>query len=312
MDYGNVLARSFEITKNHRALWVFGIVLAFFGGGSLNFPSWSDSLGTLIGYSLPTLMRLGRETLMPLVIVAVSVLLLFFLISTVLTLVCRGALIGLVQEWESQETITSVQRGLKIGTSRFGHILGTFFLIAISYGILFLGNVLFLVLLFRFLLTSIELSNLLSTFFWLLCILIFVLLLVFTMIAVHVILELSFRECVIQSYNPADSIKATWRKLRTEPGKVALLFVIAFALRTAFGILLLFLAIALVSIPIISVLLLNAITDSQNVSLLISAPIFMLVFLIALGGYGIYNTFDSVFWTEGYLALAKLSTTANT
>lgn len=36
MDYGAILRRSFELTKKHKWLWVYGLVLAAFGGGGFN------------------------------------------------------------------------------------------------------------------------------------------------------------------------------------------------------------------------------------------------------------------------------------
>ena len=31
MDYGKILTHSFEVVRRHRALWLFGILLALFG-----------------------------------------------------------------------------------------------------------------------------------------------------------------------------------------------------------------------------------------------------------------------------------------
>ncbi|HEX7588182.1 MAG TPA: hypothetical protein VF478_07700, partial [Anaerolineae bacterium] len=129
MDYGKILTRSFEITIKHRALWLFGILLALFsgeGGGNFsnlgNLGSGNGRGGT--GSVFPTLPANFWQTVGTIILAVLCLILALFLLSIILRFVSRGALIGLVQELEANGTNPTVRRGFSIGGGRFWQLLG--------------------------------------------------------------------------------------------------------------------------------------------------------------------------------------------
>ncbi|MCI0477860.1 MAG: hypothetical protein L0Y55_16585, partial [Anaerolineales bacterium] len=151
MDYGKILKRAFEITRASRALWLFGVLLALFGGGSggggsFNFPSGGGSSGRGTGRGdLPTMPAISSET-GQLIMILIGVLACFFLVwlalSIILRFVSRGALIGLVQELEQDQTVPTIKRGFSIGAERFWKLLGIALVINIPLALISIALIL--------------------------------------------------------------------------------------------------------------------------------------------------------------------------
>lgn len=55
MDFGRLLGRAFQITLHHRALWLYGFLLALFGGsgGSMNYRFPGGGSGSPGGQGIP-------------------------------------------------------------------------------------------------------------------------------------------------------------------------------------------------------------------------------------------------------------------
>ncbi len=47
LNYGEILKKAFNYTKNNRSLWFFGFILVLFGGGGgFAFPNFNINLGS--------------------------------------------------------------------------------------------------------------------------------------------------------------------------------------------------------------------------------------------------------------------------
>ena len=119
MDYGKLLTRAFEITFKHRALWVFGILFALFGGSKSSSPGFGFSSGARgnrnIDEMVPTMPRFDQQTIVILIATITIFILVWFLLMLILRFVTRGALIGLVNDLETREKIQTVRAGFEIG-----------------------------------------------------------------------------------------------------------------------------------------------------------------------------------------------------
>lgn len=154
MDYGAILKRSWELTKKYKWLWVYGLVLAVFGGGGSGGGSPSGSFGGFkkeLPEKLPeqTVQVLGQATdtisewfkAIPLstwLILGISTLLLILLFIVINWIICswaKGALIAGLYEANQGNNVTLVStspKGLKAikplivyGLIAFGISLGT-------------------------------------------------------------------------------------------------------------------------------------------------------------------------------------------
>ncbi|MFN8472089.1 MAG: hypothetical protein U0822_07865 [Anaerolineae bacterium] len=149
MDFGALLTRSFEITWRHRALWLYGFLLALFGGAGsgLNFRlpgglpggGSSSTPSTTPIPNVPEVGELGRAISSVPVGVWLTLgagilcfVLIWIVVSLVIQNVSRGALIGMVGNVETTGR-TSIREGWHFGWSRFGwRIFAIGFLIGLA------------------------------------------------------------------------------------------------------------------------------------------------------------------------------------
>ncbi len=317
MDYGKILTRAFEITLKHRALWVFGILLALFGGGggggNFNVPSGDVGSGTL-----PTIPPPSPEVLQ-LIAVFVGALVCFALIwivlSIILRFISRAALIGLVQELEAEQKMPTVRRGFSIGAEHFWRLLGIALVINIPLAIFSL--VLILVALLPFLLTLLpalssrgrvnaeELLALVAAggigSLGLICCVALVLMLVAFII--HPIYQFITRTCVIQKIGVIDAIRVGYRIVRANLGKVAVIYILAIGIGLGFGLVMIPIVLILLAIPVGAGFVVYAVAQSVTPAIIVGivVGIPMLLILIFIGG--LYQTFESTYWTLGYRAV---------
>lgn len=318
MDYGKIVTRAFEITRKHRALWVFGILLVLFGGGggggnaNFNFPSGG-------GGDLPRLPTLSSEVwqiITILVIALVCFAVVWLLLSIVLRFVCRAALIGLVQELEAEQKTPTVKRGFSIGAEHFWRLLGIALVINIPLAIisLVIVGIALLPLLMTIVplittggrrapdeLIAIALSGGALSLVLICCA---ALLLLALNLVIQPFYQFITRACVIQKIGVMDSIRAGYRIVRANLGKVAVLYILAIGIGIGFGLLmipvvLLLLGIAAgVGFAVYAVA--QSVTPAVIVAVIVGIPMFLLLIFIS----GLYATFESTYWTLGYRAVA--------
>lgn len=311
MDYGKIVMRAFEITRQYRALWVFGILLALFGGGgsaNVNFPGSADDL--------PRLSTLSSESevwqiIAMLVIVLVCFAIIWLLLSIVLRFISRAALIGLVQELEAEQKTPTVKRGFGIGAEHFWRLLGLALVINIPLAIISL--VLIIVALLPMLLTIVPLiaagrstpSELLAvalsggvvSLVLICCVAFFLFALNFV---IQPFYQFITRACVIQKIGVFDSIRTGYHIVRANLGKVAGLYILAIGIGIGFAFLMMPVVLLLFGIAAGVGWAVYAIAQSVLPALVAAAVVGIPMFLILIFIGGLYATFESTYWTLGY------------
>ncbi len=320
MDYSKILSRSFQVIWKHRALWLFGILLALVGGGSgggggggqFGFPGSSGTTGgrgETRPFTLPTLPQFNVESLIPIFIAIGCGILLLIIVSIVLRFVCRGALIGLVSELESNQTAPAVRHGFRIGFSKFWSLLGIAFLINLPLALLtlLLLGLAALPIVGALLgsggkqgLEGIIAAGGVTSILIFCCVILFLILLHFV---IYPFYEFMQRACVVESRGVMDSIREGYRIVRKNLGGVLVLYILGIAIGIAFGIIMIPVVLVLFAILFGAGFAAYFVANSITTAIIVAAVVGIPVFLILIFVSGIYQAFVSTFWTEGYLAV---------
>jgi hypothetical protein len=326
MDYGKILARAFDIARKYRALWLFGILLALFGGssggGNFNFGNYGGGSsgrggtpGGLDGFpTLPSLPR-GSEQAIAIIIGAVACFAVaWILLAIILRLISRAALIGLVQELETQDTKPSIGRGFTIGADRFRSLLGVALTINLPLVLFSLGLVLVaalpLILVLVPMMSSLRgapssvvgmaLAGIFVSIAFLCCIAIVLMLI---QIVINPFYEFIVRKCVVDKTGAMDSIREGFGIVRKNLGRVAVLYVLVIAVRIGYGIVMIPVVLVLIAIPagagLLTYLLAKSFIPALLVGGILAIPFLLVMLLIS----GWFHVFDSNVWTLGYLAV---------
>ena len=330
MDYGKILSRAFEIARKYRALWLFGILLALFSGGSssggFNFPSGGGSgRGTGRG-DFPTLPLVSSE-MWQLIAVLIAALVCFVivwvLLGIILRFVSRAALIGSVQELEANETKPTVKRGFSIGAERFWKLLGIALtinvpLMLISFALILPAAVPLIASLVPLLwagrtapreLIGIAIAGGVGSVALLCCA---ALVLMVISLIIHPFYEFIVRTCVINKRGVMDSIREGYRIVRANLGNVAVLYILAIGIGIGFGLLMIPIVLVLIGLPVGAGILVywlaNSISGGIIAGVVLGIPMMLILIFIS----GLYQTFQSAYWTEGYLTVIGLPATTAT
>lgn len=319
MDYGKILLRAFEVTRKYRALWLFGVLLALFGGGSsanFNFPNLPSGGGGTRRGDFPTMPSVSSETwqLITILIGALCIFALVWLVlSIILRFVSRAALIGLVQELEASEKIPTVGRGFSIGADRFWSLLGIALainipLMVISFGLILLVALPLIVSLMPLIaagytapseLVAVAVMGSVGSLVLICCAVIVIALIG---LIIHPFYQFIVRTCVIKRSGVMDSIREGYRIVRANLGNVVVLYVLAIGIGIGFGLLMIPITLLLIAIPVAAGVLVywlaNSMTGAIIAGVVLGIPMLLLLLFIS----GLYCTFESAYWTEGYLA----------
>lgn len=126
MDFGRLLGRAFQITLHHRALWLYGFLLALFGGsgGSMNYRFPGGGSGSPGGQGIPPVpgdlgaMGVNSGAMAGLFAGLACIFLFLVVLAVVIQAVSRAALIGMADDVE-RSGATTVRGGWGYGWSRF-------------------------------------------------------------------------------------------------------------------------------------------------------------------------------------------------
>jgi len=319
MDYGKIVTRAFEITRKHRALWLFGILLALFGGGggggnaNFNVPSGGD-----IPDRMPTLPFSSSEIVQLILLLAVVLAcfaLVWIVLSIVLRFISRAALIGLVQELEAEQKTPTIRRGFSIGAEHFWRLLGIALVINIPLAIFSL--VLIVLATLPLLLTLLPLLSQMDRTtpreilalvmaggvgsLGLICCAALVLMLVGLII--HPFYQFITRACVIQKIGVMDSIRTGYQMVRANLSKVAVLYILAIGIGLGFGLVMIPIILILIAIPAGVGFAVYAVAQSVTPAILAGILVGIPMLLILIFISGLYQTFESTYWTLGYRAI---------
>lgn len=323
MDYGKLLVRAFELTKNYRALWLFGFLLALFGGssgGSFNFPgSGWDGRGNLDPFPTPSLPSDFWQNLTLIVFAVICFVVVLSVLSIVVRFVSRAALIGLVAELESAGTTPTVRRGFSIGADRFWSQLGI--AIAINLPLMIITLVLVLVALAPMLMAIVpaisggrsspnDLSGIIGAS--IVSSLVLICLAAVCLLAIYLIVrpfyEFMLRACVIGRRGVMDSIREGYRVARTNLGNVAILYLLIIGISIGVTIVMIPVALILIGIPVGAAVALGLATQSWQLPVVLGVCLGIPLILVLIFIGGLFQVFESAVWTEGYLAITQPAT----
>ena len=320
MDYGRLITRSFQVMWRYRALWLFGILLALFGGGSANFNVGNYNVGSgdfrrRDGGFSPNLPPNFGQVLVVIIAAAVCIALILALLSIILRLVSRGALVGLVAELEKDQTIPTVRRGFRIGADRFKSLLGIALIVnvplfVVSLVLILVAAVPLIASILPLIgraggrtpneLIAVVITGALGSVALFCCVILFLILI---QLVVTPFYEFFIRVSVIAKRGAMDSIREGYRIVRANLGNTIILYILLIAIAIGFGILMIPVSLILIGIPVgIGIALgiaMNSAVPGIIAGLVLGIP--MLLILLFIGG--LYRVFESTLWTEAYLAM---------
>jgi hypothetical protein len=310
MEYARILKRAAHVTWKYRALWLFGFLLALFGGGA------GGSYGRGANWNMDRTDLNRPEWVLGLVLLVVFAVLVMVVLVVVLNGVSRGALIGMVREIEESGT-TSVRSGWKVGMSRLFSMIGIDLLTGIPAAIvatllLLLGAApLLLMLVGRGSPGDGEPLAVLAILFTILLELGVIALLIAGGVVLSLVVELAYRRCVLAGDGAARAIGTAWRTLRANLGRVGGMWLILLLLDLLAGALMIPLYLLLFGAAGGLGMVVYRSLESAAPAVLAGALVFIPGLVVVSFVSGIYQAFRSAFWTLGYRELAPVST-ANT
>jgi len=296
VEYTKILKRAWEITWRHKALWLFGFLLALFSGGG----GTGGSQG--IQYTADPGYRVEPALVLPLVFLVLIFVLVLVVVGIIINYLSHGALIGMVHEVEETGN-TSVGSGWRMGWSRFLPLFAIDLVIGIpaafvAFILIALGlSPLLLVLAQEDALT--VLAILLTLFFMLLVIG----LLIIMGVVLSLLRKLAYRQCVLERKGVVDSIRDGYRIGRQNLRHVGLVWLLLLGIGIVFAVVVVPVSMAVLAVAVAPAAALYAATEAVGASLLVGA-VFVIPAILLLSLVGaVYQVFCSAVWTLTYLKL---------
>lgn len=129
MDYGNLLARAWQITWRNKILWLFGILAG--GGISFNGNFGGGGRSNNQGPLPPDIQsQLGRGEVLAVVLVVACIVIVIALALFVLSIIMRGGLIGGIRLADDNGRVTFGE-AWAVGMRYFGRMLGIVLLLVL-------------------------------------------------------------------------------------------------------------------------------------------------------------------------------------
>jgi hypothetical protein len=296
MDYVKILKRALEITWRHKALWLFGFLMALFSGGG------GAGGGQGAQYVMDPGYRVEPALVLALVFVVLLIVLVLVAVGIIISYLSRGALIGMVREVEETGD-TSVRSGWRIGWSRFLPLFAIDLAIGVPAAIV---AILLIALALSPLLLLVAQRDVVSVLGILLTVLAMVLvigLLIIMGVALSLLRELAHRQCVLEKKGVWDCIRDGYLMGRENLRHVGVTWLLLFGINLVIGV---------VSVPLFVVLFIAAAapgiltyltTDAVTPALVVGIPLLLLAFLLTTLLGAVYQVFHSAVWTLAYLEL---------
>ncbi len=325
-EIGYVFRRAWEITWQHRALWLFGF-LAQIGAVARHIvvfsgSRWNQFSHGLLPFSFNGLEQSARTTTRPIyqstnvpsAILIVALVFLFIAVGLTLASLSalgRASMVDQVQAAESRGKVV-LQAGWRAGKRHLWPVFFIRLLLGLPVALAVLGGTM------PFIGTSfltawanrpeIVIPGVLAAALAsLTCLLPSLCLAVVIAIPLGVLQRLAVRACVLEGHDVRESIARAWTLLREHVGLLALLWLILlgarFGLTIVLGLPLVLAAAALVTITPLTALI------SPLLPIALTAAIGLAVWLAGAAVNGVVETFFSTCWTLAYRELAELGLT---
>jgi len=314
VNYKDILGRAIDITRRHRALWLYGFLLTFFAGGGSGLGQTFRFVGNSgqhrIG-AVPYQSYGGAiSTWFILLLVGLGVLvLLWIIVGTVIRYVSLTALIGMVHDVEETGE-TDVRAGWRWGWSLRAWRL---FLIGLLVGIpMFLFALLLMVMAFSPLILILTRQAALQVGGVILTVVLFLIVLLVLMavsVLVNIVLEIVYRESVLGNRGVRESFSLGFALVRQHPSQILLMGLILLGIGWLWGLLMIPVAIVLMLIVAAPAITLYAVSGIVA-ALIVGVPLVLLAVLILSAVGGLYAAFQSAAWTLTYMELSPGQTLA--
>jgi hypothetical protein len=342
MNYTKILKRSWDILWSYKALWIFGIILAFTsasgynGGGSggrssfnannnngnFNFNLPSDIRSDLENF-FQSLNRMffaeNRSTLIGIIIAVSVIILLLVVISRIANYVSQTALIKMVNTYETSGEKVNWRQGLRLGWSRQAWQL--FLINLVIYLPLMLITLVFvacavlpvgLSMISKNEPTAPGIIATIGLFF-----LVFFILAVIGFI-LSLFMEVIYRECVLKGSGVIASIRQGWKKVIHNIKEVFFMWLSLSGIGLGFflvgiPVVILLIGIALVAgggVGVLTYFIAHAVSTTAGwiVAAVVGGTLFVAIFSIPkLFIDGLYKTYTSSVWTLFYREIDGIS-----
>ncbi len=332
MNISRIIRRSFEITRDYRALWLFGLILAITapgggggnggGGGGGGGSSFTAPGGMASRISLP-LSQMDEGAMIALAIGMIVLALLVSIGFAIARVVAETAMIRMVDGYEASGVRVSVSQGFRLGWSRGALRIFLIDLLVSLAAVLAIALLLGIAAapLLLWTLNNDTLGILGTVFSVLLGIPVLVIVIV-GIIGLVILVQFFHRAAVLEERGVIESLRRGWQVARQRPGETLLLGVALFAIGLVASLVLLpvfFLLLmvggTLAGLPgLLAGLLTSLFAQGAApwiVGLIIAFPIFFAVVIVpALFASGLYQVYTSSAWTLAYRDLLQFANPA--
>ncbi|HBY93710.1 MAG: hypothetical protein M5U01_08130 [Ardenticatenaceae bacterium] len=316
MPYSQILSRAFEITRRQPALWVFGFLVALFGGAgrgggpSYNFNGFNG--GRVPRFQGPPGFNLNLSTMLGLIAIVIGLLLVLAIIAAIVRYVAEVALIDGAARADDDEPVT-VAGGLRRGWSRDAFFLFLtrlllalpLIVVAIGIGVLVAGILAGGI--GAAAATDRGVFAVLGIGLFLLVLLPTIALLILLAVVLALLGQWAAREVVLSQAGPIEAIGAAWGLARTYLKETILFGLLMWAISLGFGLLMTPLLLVAGALIIGPAFLAYQSANSLVAALVVAAPLA----LLALIGFaiiaGLFVAFSSTAWTLAWRHLRGIS-----
>lgn len=308
MNHFDLLKRAFQISWRHRALWLFGFILAICGGGgggggNFNMPGGNfDKLG-----DLPNMPDIDSSIIFAVLVGVFVLIILLVLVGVVAQVVARTALIGMVKQIQTTHTVT-ISEGWRWGWSRRSWRL---FLLNLLIGIPLAILTIFLILLalspLLLLFVGERASSIVAIILTVLAVLFVLLILFIVGIVITPLRELAWRRTVLDEQGVIASLRDAFGLIKQRFKDVAIVWLLMLGIGIGWAMiaLLVVLPISLIVAIFIGGIpagLVYLISRSVIGAALTGIPLALLALVVVSGlATGFYLIYQSAVWTLAYL-----------
>lgn len=314
MPYSQIISRAFEIVRRHRALWVFGFLVALTGGAGGNYGSGANFSGPETDFNGGTIpgFDFNPAAVFGLILIAGLVILALVIISTIVRYVSEVALIDGAARADDGETLT-VRAGFRRGWSRDAlYLFLNQLILSLPIIVAVIGAV---VVAFVFLFGGFGVAQVsgrdglalvgVAAFLLLLIPLIGIVLLL--SIVISLLSQWSSREVVLRGLGPIEAIGEAWRLARSYLKETILFGLLMWAISLGFGLLMMPVLLVAGAVVVGPVFLAYQATRELLPTLLVGVPLGLLVLVGFSIIAGLYTAFSSTAWTLAWRHLRGLS-----
>lgn len=314
MNHIDILKRAFTITWRYRPLWVFGFFLALCGGGgggggggNFNFSGSSNDFDNF--NNIPNIPEIDPYLIIGLVVGLILFVIIIGVLSVIIQVVTRTALIGMVRQITETEAVTLAD-GWRLGWSRRAWRL---FLLGLVIGIpLAIVVILLLLLAFSPLLllladnTGLMVISIIAT---IIAFLFIVLVLILISVLVGLFQEIAWRRIVLDGSGVIASLGEAFGLIKRHVKDIAVIWLLMLGVGFAwvFVSLIVLLPISFIAAALVGgipALVVYLISSSGIGAAIAGVPLGVLVFILVITvGTAFYVIFQSAVWTLAYLEI---------